>query len=121
MTTLLQMESGGRRLFARATQVHRIGPPRDEAIASPLLGAAGSRGLDVLVDGALHSLAVERICGVVECEESTIHPLPRIARECLGTAALVELVESDDELCPLLDLEALVRERLQDKESPDGG
>jgi hypothetical protein len=115
-TNVLLFELAGRRFATAAAPVRRVARRGNDtarfwdatALGAP--GAAAMRGLVIACEAGEEALAVDAVHGMVAA--AAVHALPAIAADCLHGGALAGLIEHEDELLPLVDLPALLRERI---------
>ncbi len=115
---ILLFQVGPRVYAAQVDDVRRIAPAGwDEAgaIVATALGQPfqPQRGIVVCCAGGDQVLAVDQVLGVRQVAESDLRPLPPLAAQCLGSAAVTGLALVDEAPTPLVDLATLIQEELR--------
>lgn len=117
-TEILLFQVGARVYAAQVFDVRRIaaaGWDRAGAIAATALGTPfqAQRGIVVSCAGGDQTLAVDQVLGVREVDEADLRPLPPLAAQCLGSAAVTGLALLDEAPTPLVDLATLIQEHMR--------
>lgn len=101
-------EVAGKRFGAEVAQVKRIGTKGENGLVlQTWLGEAGEGARGLVIEGD-RAVGADRILGVQP--GARIHPLPPLAAACIPSGTVCGLVELENELFPLVDLAALLRE-----------
>ncbi len=115
---ILLFQVGARVYAAQVGDVRRIASAdwdQPGAIAGTALGEPfrAQRGIVVSCAGGDRILAVDLVLGVREVAQADLRPLPPLAAQCLGSAAVTGLALVDDAPTPLVDLATLIQEELR--------
>lgn len=111
---------GGRRYAAAASEVHRVARRGTQGVRfwdETVLGDARAavRGLVSSLGGSDEALAVDEVQGMVA--DARVFALPALVAGCCPGSSLAGLIEFENELLPLVDLPALLREQVEREES----
>jgi chemotaxis signal transduction protein len=117
---VLLFQVGAGVFAARVHDAVRIGSVRDVAaedlVVITALGTPFERTRGIVVaageDGREHTLVVDQALGVRSVPAEDVRALPPLASACLSSGAVAGFVELDGAPTLLIDLRALVRERL---------
>ena len=117
-TEILMFQVGARIYAAQVDDVRRIASAdwdQAGAISTSALGQPfeAQRGIVVACAGGDQILAVDQVLGVREVAEADLRPLPPLAAQCLGSAAVTGLALVDEAPTPLVDLATLIEEELR--------
>lgn len=121
---ILLARIGAQRIALRAEGVDRIASALAETnagwVLSSILGAVrrAARGLVAEIAGEERVLAVDTIESISAMQEESIHPLPGLARDTLGTRCVEGLVSIGEELIWLIDLRNFLQENTAPAERP---
>lgn len=112
---ILLFSVDGRRHAVDAGDVRRIAIGSEDEpgwIRSSILGSPPRprRGLVAALEGEERALAVDEVEGIEIVPAADVSPLPRLARETIGTRGIAGIVVREDELLFLVDLPQLIRE-----------
>jgi chemotaxis signal transduction protein len=120
VSELLMFQVGARVFLSTVRDVVRIGNvaglPRETLVEGTSLGPTFARERGIVVaapgSGAESTLVVDQVLGVRTVLQSEVQPLPAFAAAVLTSGAVSGLVLLDDAPTLIVDLPALIRERL---------
>jgi chemotaxis signal transduction protein len=115
---ILLFQVGARVYAAQVDDVRRIAPAAWDEVGAIVDTALGQpfhphRGIVVCCPDGDQVLAVDQVLGVRQVAEADLRPLPPLAAQCLGSAAVTGLALVDEAPTPLVDLATLIQEELR--------